>query len=169
MSFRLSAADVAALERAINQDNSLGHPLVRERRDRMCAEVAHVTAMMAKQHLRRGRSIHRDRSDISTAITRYRVSVGYVDTDSKTTPDTIVVLVGPLEVWRLSPRELAARFFLTSREMEAAQLLRTGLSNRAIAAALGISVNTARRHVEHVLLKLGVHSRAAVAARLYAE
>jgi DNA-binding CsgD family transcriptional regulator len=29
-----------------------------------------------------------------------------------------------------------------------------------------VSIHTARRHVEHVLLKLGVHSRAAVGARL---
>jgi DNA-binding NarL/FixJ family response regulator len=100
---------------------------------------------------------------------RYKISVSYVDGDAGTTPDTIVVLVDPLELGGLGPQELATRFFLTGREIEAAQLLRKGLSNRAIAGVLGISVNTARRHVEHVLLKLGVHSRTAVAARLYGD
>jgi len=35
-----------------------------------------------------------------------------------------------------------------------------------MARLLDVSIHTARRHVEHVLMKLGVHSRAAVGARL---
>jgi DNA-binding CsgD family transcriptional regulator len=44
------------------------------------------------------------------------------------------------------------------------RLLAVGRSAREVAAALGISYYTARHHVEHVLAKLGVHTRAAVAA-----
>lgn len=62
--------------------------------------------------------------------------------------------------------DLARRFGLTTREMEALTLFRCGLSTRAIAAQLGVSLNTARRHCEHVLSKLGVHSRAAAIAML---
>jgi DNA-binding CsgD family transcriptional regulator len=59
------------------------------------------------------------------------------------------------------------RYGLTRREAEVARLLARGLSNRALAAELGISAHTAMRHTERVLEKLHVHSRAAVAAELY--
>jgi len=52
---------------------------------------------------------------------------------------------------------------LTPREREVARLLTQGLSNRQIALRLAISVGTARAHVEHILLKLGFHSRTQVA------
>ena len=45
-------------------------------------------------------------------------------------------------------------------------LLARGRSNRKIADALGVTIHTARRHAEHVLQKLAVHSRAEVGARL---
>jgi predicted ATPase/DNA-binding CsgD family transcriptional regulator len=52
---------------------------------------------------------------------------------------------------------------LTSRELEVAQLIARGLTNKQIAAALVISQRTAEGHVEHVLTKLGYTSRAQVA------
>jgi DNA-binding NarL/FixJ family response regulator len=55
---------------------------------------------------------------------------------------------------------------LTRREIEVAQLLRAGQSTSQIASELGISINTARRHVERILLKLDVHNRTAAAAKL---
>jgi DNA-binding CsgD family transcriptional regulator len=61
---------------------------------------------------------------------------------------------------------LRARFELTPREAEVALRLAAGERDRDIARALGISHGTARRHVEHVLGKVGVHSRAAVAGRI---
>lgn len=66
----------------------------------------------------------------------------------------------------LSPEELAARYGLTRAETRVALLLEGARTSRQIAEQLGISVHTARRHAEAVLKKLGVHSRAAVAARL---
>lgn len=62
--------------------------------------------------------------------------------------------------------ELRARHGLTKREVEVALLLVDGLTNEALAERLFISPHTARHHVENVLAKLGVSSRAAVAARL---
>jgi DNA-binding CsgD family transcriptional regulator len=56
----------------------------------------------------------------------------------------------------------------TAREVEVAALLEYGLSNVAVAQRLGISPHTARHHTQRVLVKLGVHSRAAAAARLRA-
>jgi DNA-binding NarL/FixJ family response regulator len=57
---------------------------------------------------------------------------------------------------------------LTPRELEIAARLAGGLTNRAIARELLITDGTVRAHVEHILGKLGVRSRAEVAARLSA-
>lgn len=53
---------------------------------------------------------------------------------------------------------------LTPREREVAILLARGLTNREIAAELVIAEGTAGIHVDHILAKLGFHSRAQVAA-----
>ncbi|HEY2077496.1 MAG TPA: LuxR C-terminal-related transcriptional regulator [Streptosporangiaceae bacterium] len=53
---------------------------------------------------------------------------------------------------------------LTARERQVATLITRGLSNRAIAAELVISPATAARHVANILGKLGLSSRAQVAA-----
>jgi PAS domain S-box-containing protein len=48
---------------------------------------------------------------------------------------------------------------LTPRELEVLRLLTTGISNSRIAETLSISPITVRNHIEHVLAKLGVHSK----------
>jgi predicted ATPase/DNA-binding CsgD family transcriptional regulator len=53
---------------------------------------------------------------------------------------------------------------LTKRELEVAELIENGLSNREIAERLFISKRTADGHVERILAKLGFSSRAQVAA-----
>lgn len=53
---------------------------------------------------------------------------------------------------------------LTAREQQIAMLITRGLSNRAIADELVISPATAARHVANILGKLGLSSRAQVAA-----
>ncbi|MDI9915490.1 protein kinase [Rhodococcus sp. IEGM 1379] len=52
---------------------------------------------------------------------------------------------------------------LTKRESEVADLVATGLTNKAIATKLVISQRTAQGHVEHILTKLGFTSRAQIA------
>jgi len=52
---------------------------------------------------------------------------------------------------------------LTSRELEVAQLLVGGLTNRQIAATLVISQRTVHRHVENILGKLHLSGRGQVA------
>ncbi len=54
---------------------------------------------------------------------------------------------------------------LTPRERDVAGLLATGLRNKDIALALGISLGTVKDHVHRILDKSGLDSRAAVAAR----
>ena len=53
---------------------------------------------------------------------------------------------------------------LSRREREVLHLIRSGLSDRAIADALFISLRTAENHVAKILAKLGVHTRTAAAA-----
>jgi DNA-binding NarL/FixJ family response regulator len=53
---------------------------------------------------------------------------------------------------------------LTNREREVLSFLVTGADNDAIARELVISPETARTHIQHILAKLGVHSRLEAAA-----
>src|SRR5579883_485853 len=60
-------------------------------------------------------------------------------------------------------------FMLTGREREVLRLLATGLTNRAIAEKLSVSVETVKSHVHHIMQKLQVGDRtqaAVVAMRL---
>jgi pimeloyl-ACP methyl ester carboxylesterase/DNA-binding CsgD family transcriptional regulator len=52
---------------------------------------------------------------------------------------------------------------LTVRERQVADLIAEGLTNAAIARALGVSVRTVDSHVEHVRTKLGVRARTQIA------
>jgi predicted ATPase/DNA-binding CsgD family transcriptional regulator len=53
---------------------------------------------------------------------------------------------------------------LTRREVEVAALAARGLTNRDIAAQLFLSVRTVEAHVDHILTKLGFHTRTQLAA-----
>lgn len=53
---------------------------------------------------------------------------------------------------------------LTLREQEVLRCLSVGLSTREIALRLGITSNTVRTHVQHLMPKLGVHTRLRAAA-----
>jgi DNA-binding CsgD family transcriptional regulator/tetratricopeptide (TPR) repeat protein len=56
---------------------------------------------------------------------------------------------------------------LSARELEVLRLVAAGKTSRDIAAALGISQHTVRRHLENTFAKLGVSSRAAAIAYAY--
>jgi two-component system response regulator NreC len=53
----------------------------------------------------------------------------------------------------------ATRGRLTEQERAVARLMRSGLTYKEIALALGISWHTARTHAQAILRKLGLHSR----------
>ena len=53
---------------------------------------------------------------------------------------------------------------LTGRERQVSELIAEGLSSQEIAGRLGITRRTAESHAEHIMTKLGVRTRAQVAA-----
>ena len=54
---------------------------------------------------------------------------------------------------------------LTARELEVLAMLATGKSNQAIANELVVSLDTVKKHVTHVLEKLGAANRTQAVAR----
>ena len=53
---------------------------------------------------------------------------------------------------------------MSRRELEVADLVAKGMTDREIAAELVISQRTAESHVQHILTKLGFRSRSQIAA-----
>src|SRR5262249_53752855 len=71
----------------------------------------------------------------------------------------LVLATDPDDARRPAPRPT-----LTRREIEVAALAARGLTNRDIAARLFLSVRTVEAHVDHILTKLGFHTRTQLAA-----
>jgi predicted ATPase/DNA-binding NarL/FixJ family response regulator len=86
---------------------------------------------------------------------------------SRMTPEEAVgYALGFLAEERAKPkpaRKLADPLALTLREQGIAALVAEGLTNRQIAGKLFISKRTAETHIQHILNKLGVNSRAQIA------
>ncbi len=72
--------------------------------------------------------------------------------------------VDPLLGFMAGPSIEPVASFLTAREQEVLQALVDGESTAAIAHRLGVRPSTLRGYIQRVLMKLGVHSRAAAAA-----
>jgi two-component system nitrate/nitrite response regulator NarL len=68
---------------------------------------------------------------------------------------------------RATPSTTSNGAHLTNREHEILGLLAHGKAEREIASELAISRRTAATHIEHILGKLGVHSRAQAVALAY--
>ena len=79
-------------------------------------------------------------------------------------PDELIARVRRQVVRSASDDSGALRSKLTRREQEVLQLLASGLTQPEIARELVISPSTVASHIEHILEKLGVHSRAQAVA-----
>jgi DNA-binding NarL/FixJ family response regulator len=108
----------------------------------------HSEGTLVRQALEAGASgyILKDALDLDLAAAVKRVAAGELVLDPKLTPAS--ALKGERE-HGLSPREL-----------EVLRLICDGLSNRDIAARLGLSVNTIAVHRANIMRALGVHKTA---------
>lgn len=91
--------------------------------------------------------------------------------DGKQNPLSPVAVQALMESTRRQPasasprRDPAARYGLTTREVEVLALVARGMSNAAIAHELFLAEKTVKNHVNHIYDKLGVRTRAAAIAR----
>jgi DNA-binding CsgD family transcriptional regulator len=69
-------------------------------------------------------------------------------------------------VWSRHEQTLAEGFCLTPGEASVARECIKGLTNKEIAAGLGISHETVNKHLDHVFRKANVRSRMELSARL---
>ncbi len=76
----------------------------------------------------------------------------------------LLALAGDAHGSAQAPADLPVLLGLSERERQVLRLVARGLSNPGIAAELGLSGHTAKRHVANILVKLGLPSRAAAAA-----
>lgn len=86
-----------------------------------------------------------------------------------------LVAVGQGAIWvedavAAAPQETEQAAFphLTPRESQVLDLVRRGLRNREIAAALGIRPGTVKIHLRHIFEKTGIHGRYSLALNLIA-
>jgi two-component system, NarL family, nitrate/nitrite response regulator NarL len=89
-------------------------------------------------------------------------------------PDELIARVRRLLVRsnllaRLVEKQRPGSFQLTDRELDVLGLLADGLDQDAIARELFISPKTVSTHIQRILTKLGVHSRAQAIALAYRE
>ncbi len=106
--------------------------------------------------------------EYQTASGQYRMRASLLAAGLVTRDACILVALEHPERRPLSNEELRERYMLTAREVEVARLLAEGKRTVEVAEALGVSTHTARHHTERALAKLGVSTRAAVAAMLFA-
>ena len=99
-------------------------------------------------------------TDEAAAELRGEVRAGRIDADAA--EDVLTAAGHP----RAGARERARPAGLTARELEVLLLVARGASSRDVARQLVIAEKTARNHIEHIYLKLGVSTRAE--ASLYA-
>lgn len=104
---------------------------------------------------------------------------GYVRTDA-TIADLIIAIESVMRNELVMSPKVAASLYhsvaslggdaagvaLTSRELQIAELINRGLSNKEISNYLNIETCTAKNHVQNLMQKLGVHRRGQAAAKL---
>lgn len=139
--------------------------------DRLQAEIesaAREAARLANGHVELGAegARHLGPRQIRTTGGEYQIVANHLTTLPTKYHRVILITLIPRGLILPSQDELRERFNLTRREAQVAELLARGASDRQVAERLIISWHTARGHAERVLQKLGVASRAEVAARL---
>jgi HD-GYP domain-containing protein (c-di-GMP phosphodiesterase class II) len=155
------------------------HPYVTDRVLRRCGELAEVATVAGAHHERAdGRGYHRgtapDRLGALLAAADVYTALGEARPHRPAVPvaERAAALRGEsLPPWAIDAvlaattarRAAPAVQPLTERERDVLALVARGATNRAAAAALGISAKTVNAHLEHIFAKLGVSTRGAAA------
>ena len=122
-------------------------------------------------------TIHPDDVDLSWELAGHRFSIPFIASAMDGVVDVPFAValgrLGGLAVLNLEglqtryerPEEPLAELpmHLTKRELEIAQLIRHGRSNKEMAGALGLSEHTVKTHVRRIMEKLALHSRLQIA------
>ena len=103
--------------------------------------------------------------DMRTRSARYSLHGCRYTTGAGGAPLRVVMLKRDTPRSR-TDRELRAEYGFTATESRVARMIGQGLRTSAIAAAIGSSVHTVKRHTERVMRKLSVTSRAEVGPRI---
>lgn len=121
--------------------------------------LARLRALVAALHGAQGRAVPmRELVALAAARLGAGVTVDFAATRALGSP--MIVLRVPDDGG--ASAALVAR--LSPRERQVAGLVADGLSNKEIAARLGLSLATVKDHVHHILDKTGLPNRAAVAS-----
>jgi DNA-binding CsgD family transcriptional regulator len=101
----------------------------------------------------------RANTTVRTETATYSLCGSYVGAARLAPTRTILVVARRTTPRPLDRAVLRHRYALSPRELQTAELVFEGFAAGEIAQHLGISVHTARRHMEQLYRKLGVHSR----------
>jgi len=173
------AAARAAADELSRSAGAVGAPL-------LCATSAHATGavLLAEGQPAAALSALRDACAVWRELeapyeaARVRVSMAAALHELNDTDTASMELIAAREAFRrlgaapdlrrveslMSARSSRTASDLTDREVQVLRLIATGMTNRAIAASLGISEKTVARHVSNLFLKLDLSTRAAATA-----
>ncbi len=136
---------------------------------RECAQTSIGIAAILTNRLRKSRASTPEidaTREVRTGLAHYKIR-GVLLCADIAGPHPLVAVMLTRDVRTLPSNATLREFFsLTHREITVANLLANGHSNGEIALRLGVTIHTARRHVEHIFTKLGAHTRGAAAAKL---
>lgn len=104
--------------------------------------------------------------EVRTRTARYDMRASLAGPAVWAAGEVILVALDRLDLVLPTTAQLMDRHQLTRREADVVLLLTQGFSNKQIAEHLGMSRHTVRHHAESVFLKLGVHTRKALALLL---
>jgi len=95
----------------------------------------------------------------------YGLQAFWLNHQPRNHPPLVAVLCERITAGRSNQRELGKagkRFRLSPREIDIVQALRVGMSDKEIAAKLGISFETVRDYLKTIRRKIGVSTRTAI-------
>jgi DNA-binding NarL/FixJ family response regulator len=121
---------------------------------RILRDDPEVAILMVSMHTEEFLVVHALEAGASGYVMKDAADVDLAETVKQVAAGQTVVKPG---VVRTVPEKRAAAHGLSARQLEVLQLICRGLSNRDIAAGLGLSVSTVAVHRANIMKTLGIH------------